>query len=333
MPWAVLLLQAVAQWRAAHGGALPSNNQERVAFKAALSARQRGFGQEENFKEALQQVHKLWAPAGVRGELRAVLDDPAAAAAADGCASSESSFWMLVAGLRAYLEGEGGGVLPLEGSLPDMTAYTEHYLALQQLYAARAAAEAAAVEVHVASALRRAGRAEDAVSREAVRHFCRNAAHLTVLRYAPLLPAQPPGQSVAQSAPRGTGLSRAFKAGGVEAAAAQLFALLTAADRFTASFGRAPGSGGGAEAEQDTGRLRSCCQQVLQDWGCAACSPDEQLTQEFVRAGGAELHCVAAIVGGVAAQEAIKLLTNQFVPLAGYLIYNGIAANSVVLDV
>jgi hypothetical protein len=35
--------------------------------------------QEENFSEAASNAHKVWAPPGVSSELRAVLEDPAAA--------------------------------------------------------------------------------------------------------------------------------------------------------------------------------------------------------------------------------------------------------------
>ena len=37
---------------------------------------------------------------------------------------------------------------------------------------------------------------------------------------------------------------------------------------------------------------------------------------------------VAAFMGGVAAQEAIKLVTRQFVPVAGTLIYNAMACTT-----
>lgn len=50
------------------------------------------------------------------------------------------------------------------------------------------------------------------------------------------------------------------------------------------------------------------------------------------RFGAGELHCVAAVVGGMAAQEAIKLITHQFVPLAGCLIYNAMSSTSTVLN-
>ena len=58
---------------------------------------------------------------------------------------------------------------------------------------------------------------------------------------------------------------------------------------------------------------------------------EEEYAREVVRAGGAELHCVAAIVGAVVAQEAIKLVTRQFVPLGGVFVYNGIAGTTAVL--
>jgi NEDD8-activating enzyme E1 regulatory subunit len=54
---------------------------------------------------------------------------------------------------------------------------------------------------------------------------------------------------------------------------------------------------------------------------------------EMCRFGAAELHCVAAVMGGMAAQEAIKLITHQFVPLAGTLVYNAMASTTLVLNV
>ena len=51
---------------------------------------------------------------------------------------------------------------------------------------------------------------------------------------------------------------------------------------------------------------------------------------EIVRYGGKEVHAVASIVGAVVGQEAIKILTHQFVPLDSTWIYNGIEAASSV---
>ena len=50
------------------------------------------------------------------------------------------------------------------------------------------------------------------------------------------------------------------------------------------------------------------------------------------RFGAGELHCVAAVMGGLAAQEAIKLISRQFVPVAGTLIYNSMASTTSVFE-
>ena len=46
---------------------------------------------------------------------------------------------------------------------------------------------------------------------------------------------------------------------------------------------------------------------------------------EIVRYGDTELHSISALIGGVAAQEAVKLITHQYVPFDNTFIYNGIA--------
>lgn len=50
------------------------------------------------------------------------------------------------------------------------------------------------------------------------------------------------------------------------------------------------------------------------------------------RLGAAELHVVASVMGGMAAQESIKLITRQFVPFSGSLIYNAVAQTISALE-
>ncbi len=82
------------------------------------------------------------------------------------------------------------------------------------------------------------------------------------------------------------------------------------------------------------GRLKVAATGVLAEYGPSAAGttvPDD-LVAEMCRFGAAELHCVAAVVGGIAAQEAIKLITHQFVPLGAPLIYNAIESTTTVLQ-
>jgi amyloid beta precursor protein binding protein 1 len=52
------------------------------------------------------------------------------------------------------------------------------------------------------------------------------------------------------------------------------------------------------------------------------------LAREVVRYDEAEIHNIAAVVGGVASQEAVKLITGQYLPLDDTYVYNGIASTA-----
>ena len=43
------------------------------------------------------------------------------------------------------------------------------------------------------------------------------------------------------------------------------------------------------------------------------------------RYGAGELHATAALIGGIVAQEAVKLITHQYTPLNNTYVWNGIA--------
>jgi NEDD8-activating enzyme E1 regulatory subunit len=57
----------------------------------------------------------------------------------------------------------------------------------------------------------------------------------------------------------------------------------------------------------------------------------DSILEELCRYGASELHSISAFVGGCAAQEAIKLITHQYVPIDNVLIYNGIRQSTSVL--
>jgi amyloid beta precursor protein binding protein 1 len=71
---------------------------------------------------------------------------------------------------------------------------------------------------------------------------------------------------------------------------------------------------------------------LLADAGVTGCALPDDLVHEVVRFGASELHAVCAVVGGMAAQEAIKLITSQFVPLTGGLLYNGMTCTTTLTN-
>ena len=55
--------------------------------------------------------------------------------------------------------------------------------------------------------------------------------------------------------------------------------------------------------------------------------------REMARAGGAELHNISALTGGMVAQEVIKVVTRQYVPVEGVCVLDGVVSRVGVFDV
>lgn len=73
--------------------------------------------------------------------------------------------------------------------------------------------------------------------------------------------------------------------------------------------------------------LQTCLSKLLNEWGCGPLAKDDYV-HEVCRFGGAELHSVSAFLGGLAAQETIKLVTNQYKPVHNTFIYDAVTSNS-----
>jgi hypothetical protein len=110
---------------------------------------------------------------------------------------------------------------------------------------------------------------------------------------------------------------------------------IMAADTFWEQHHRAPGettTPDDASWEQDIPIMQQLVSQLAAELHLPAGVVKQDLLLEFCRAAGSPMHTVSAIVGGIAAQEGLKLLLQQFVPLDGTLVYNGIHATSAVLQ-
>lgn len=56
-----------------------------------------------------------------------------------------------------------------------------------------------------------------------------------------------------------------------------------------------------------------------------------QVAQEVSRAAGGELHNISAVTGGMVAQEMIKIITKQYIPIDNTCIFDGIESRCQVL--
>eukprot|EP00894_Picocystis_sp_ML_P001093 jgi/Pico_ML_1/51610/g2605.t1 len=316
VPHVVLLRKALRRWRGDRcADESPNTSEDRAQVRRILEGMVR-VGDEENFREAYASIHKACATPQMPGELRAVLTDDAV-----HVHEGSSDFWFLVAGLKRFLE-RSDGQLPLEGTIPDMTSTTDAYLELQRLYRERASKEADAVGTYVSELLQEVGRVPNAIAKETVKQFCKNARNVQVVRWLPL-------EEDAELRPSPT-LKRHLSDGEPDHHVC-LYLLLRASDRFQATHGRMPGVYT-SEWEEDVGRLKTLAWSLASSLGVSERHAlVDDLALEVCRFGASELHVLAAIAGGIASQEAIKLLTYQFVPLSGTLVFDGMRSTSAVL--
>ncbi|KAK9151763.1 hypothetical protein Syun_010072 [Stephania yunnanensis] len=318
IPYVVVLVKIADDWAQAHSGRFPSSREEKRAFKELIKSKMIALD-EDNYKEAVEASFKISAPQGISSSLHQIINDHSVEVD-----STSSDFWVMVGALKEFIANEGNGEAPLEGSIPDMTSSTECYVNLQKIYQAKAEADFLAVEQRVRSILKRIGREPNSISKASIKNFCRNARKITVCRYRPIeeefnSPSLPEMQKYLNDEDcRWLPIAIGF------------YILLRAVDRFAANYNRFPGIFDG-ELDEDIPRLKATAQAILNDLGCNGSTLMEDLTNDMCRYGGAELHAVAAFVGGVASQEAIKLITKQFVPMTGTFIFNGIDQKSQLL--
>ncbi|KAL3148869.1 hypothetical protein ABBQ32_001742 [Trebouxia sp. C0010 RCD-2024] len=321
VPYAVLLIKAAQAWQKQHGSKLPSSSSQRTEFKYLIKSWQRQIDgiplEEDNFSEALSNASKVWAPPRMPSEVRAILEDKAARV------NKESdNYWVLAAALKRFIDNEGQGQLPIEGSLPDMTATTALYLDLQRIYREQAERDVAAVTKHVQDILASISRDSGAISGTEIRMFCKHVRCLRVVRYRSL------EEEFTGSSCRSDSLRQALTAED-SAANASLYILLRAVDQFFSKHRRWPGLYE-QEIDGDVPALKHIATSIVQDCSSGPASIPDDLVGEICRFGAGELHCVAAVMGGMASQEAIKLITNQFVPINGTIIYNAMNSTMTV---
>ena len=194
------------------------------------------------------------------------------------------------------------------------------YVELQRVYQTKARDDMEAVASHLSELLVSIGKPTNAISEGSIKLFCRNCAFLKVLHYRPL--------------------EEEFLRPSMEGFRTLLenpdsdliyYVLLRAAHQFFSVHKVYPGTESG-QFDLDVSHIKSIAGSLLHKWGLSACSIRDDYIVEFCRYGGGEIHAVSAFIGGVAAQEVIKLITHQFIPLNNTLIYNATTSTTITVE-
>lgn len=107
--------------------------------------------------------------------------------------------------------------------------------------------------------------------------------------------------------------------------------LIRAVEIFHCENNRYPGSNHEL-LDSDVALLKRILNKFLIEHRVNNMSIKEEFIYEVCRYGNSELHSVSGYLGGCAAHESIKLLTNQFIPINNTLIYNAIKQTTSVYE-
>ena len=181
VPYLALLLHYLEEWKKTHDGGAPQNYKEKTEFRTLVSKAARTNnpeGGEENFDEAVAAVLKSLNPPGVSSSVKEIFTAPETLV----IKKDTPTFWVIAHAIGLFHVKHG--VLPVPGSVPDMKARSKDYIQLQNVYKSKARKDFAEVLENVRFAERNAGRTTT-IDEKDVEQFCKNAAHIKLVRGRP----------------------------------------------------------------------------------------------------------------------------------------------------
>lgn len=316
VPYGIILIKATLEYFQLHNTTeMPYTISERKQYKEIIQSWQQTIDgcpiPEENFEEALSNLNKVWGPKEIPRDVLQILNDKESVEAS----KHSEPFWVVCRALKRFYEQQNA--LPVCPTIPDMHASTASYLALQHAYRAK-------FDQEVKHVCQLAHEFSPSVTTDFVRKMCLNARVLRVIRPKPMFAVQD-----MELTPK----LKEMLASEVDKYSLSIMFFLRYADAFFEEHSRYPGAklerntpetSTATDIEEDARKMSVLLANVP--------GVNEDMINELVRSGGAELHCIASIMGAIASQEVIKLLTKQMVPLCGTLVYDGINCLSTVVE-
>ncbi|KAJ5800420.1 uncharacterized protein N7518_002488 [Penicillium psychrosexuale] len=323
VPYILLLLHFLEQWKQSHEGNAPSNYKEKTEFREFVRSQTRTSnpeGGEENFDEAVAAVLKTIAPFSLRSSIREIFD-------MNQCqqlSASSQDFWVIASAIKTFHASHG--VLPLPGSLPDMKAQSADYVSLQNIYKAKARQDVEEVTATVRQLESNLRRQTPAIPDRDIEVSCKNAAHIKVV-----LGRDIPQISIDSDASTLKTIRNELNVPDT------LIPIFIATQILDSVVDEIQSSGHEEDRSvDDDGLWNSHTERILALLTAADGSAVSQearvqiasAIKELRRAEGGELHNISSLTGGLVAQEALKVITRQYGPLDNTCVFDGARSKS-----
>jgi NEDD8-activating enzyme E1 regulatory subunit len=295
VPYILILLHYLEKWRQNNDGKAPNSFKEKTQFRDMVKAAARtdnAEGGEENFDEAAAAVLKTITPFSLKSGCTEMFERYSC----NNLMTGSANFWIIAAAVKSFYETHR--TLPLPGSLPDMKAKSADYIKLQNIYKSKARKDIIEVTQWVRANEQALSRTTSIPDVE-IEAFCRNASHVRVLEGS-LLPQLRVEKGDVQTRKRV--LSELQNPD-------TLLPILLAFEK-----------GGRGELDDMVAHNDKIDPEALNN-----------MFAEIERVGGRELHNISSLTGGMVAQEAIKIITRQYVPVDNTCIFDGIRGSTLVL--
>ncbi|KAH8096834.1 hypothetical protein BXZ70DRAFT_1031826 [Cristinia sonorae] len=287
IPFPIILVKQAQKWRAEHGGELPKVYKDKQLFKSQIKDLQKKLD-EENFEEAEAQVWRITSDVLLPSEIKELFSLTPLTTSTD---PSNAAFHALLQTLKLFVESpEGPRCLPLTSTLPDVHTDTESYVRLQRMYKEQAGKEAALFKKILSETY-----PDKPVDDSMVDLFVKNTHHVKCLRGRKWGSWEEDKSAIVESLevyPKETSTHLAISA---------LWSLQAK----------------GIDVTEE-----ALTADILSQLPAGTTLPDEldNAIGELTRAPTADLPNTAAFLGGMIAQEAIKMITKQYVPVNGYCV-------------
>lgn len=305
VPYIVIFIKALQAWKSDHGGQPPLNYAQKKQFRSEyVEGMARDIRIETNFMEASQSIHRALQVSNIPDSIRQLFENPAIAD--KNLSLSTPLFWLYVRALKEFVA-TNGNQLPLPGTLPDMASKTSNYVNLQKIFKEKALRDQHNFKLALSNVYQKAGRSDIDLNDQTITTFCKNAAFLFVCHGSPLSYSESMKKELLNSQTSSDNSSHTL---------AIYFGLLAL------HHWRDAGEIGGLEGFFASFRSMLSVQNEMVPENVA------NVLKEIYSHQTSSYHNLSSYMGGITAQEILKISTEQYIPLDNLYVFDGIKSVS-----
>jgi len=320
IPAPAIIAQKIAEWMSANDGTLPnysnSDQFKKTAYEGKLNF--------ENYQEVKRHCSLGYNKPRLGPMVESILKNPQG----ETITPESDIFWIMVRGLRDFLENEGHGFMPVTTSIPDFHTSSKVYLQMKNIYKARATRDLELIKGYVRTRMEEVGQNNDLLDDSFIVRFVKNCRNLHVDQYKSVSDEynSPDMEEIHEAfdewdesmlTEEGDEAPKLFKPKLIN-----WYLSLRLLDEFHAANSRLPGTAD-ETLEEDKAKYRTLAQEWLKSKEFER-DFEMDCLDELCRFGGSEMHATAAFMGGVCSQAALKLLLKQYYPFNHTFVYDGI---------